>query len=390
MPAPARSRALPDTIVCLPINEWAGLPVNSHHLMREAARRGYRVLYVDPIGLRRPTMARKDLAKLGRRVRLLGTPLSSVEPGIWRLAPAAIPLQDTNRGVALNRRLLARQIRHALRRLRANRILLWAYPPQLVSLRSLLSCELAIYHRTDEYLSLPGMNAELLAGWETQAVAAADLCIAPARAYLEGPLRNAHKALWVPNAVDHHLFDPARLGPDPVPEIGRPRLLVMGTFDAWVDIDLLYDVMYAHPSWSLVLAGTAKISVERLVGLENVHFLGRVPFEELPALVSHCDIGLVPFRISPVAAEATPSKLYQYLAGGLPVVCTPFLDPEVFDGWVAIGQTTPDEFARTIEDAIATYSTAARHARQSYVRAHSWAARFDTIEDELERLRYAG
>lgn len=390
MAVPAPTGSLPDTIVCLPINEWEGLPVNSHHLMREAASRGYRVLYVDPIGLRRPTMARKDVAKLGRRLRLLKAPLSSVEPGIWRLAPAAIPLQDTNRGVALNKRLLAIQIRRALRRLRAERVLLWAYPPQLVSLRSAIPSELAIYYRTDDYTSLPGMNAELLAAWEVQAVARADLCIAPARAYLEGPLRDARNALWVPNAVDHELFDPSRLGPDPAPAIGRPRLLVMGTFDAWVDIDLLYDVMSARPAWTLVLAGTAKVSIERLLGLGNVHFLGRVPFEDLPTLVSHCDVGLVPFRIGPVAAEATPSKLYQYLAGGLPVVCTPFLDPELFDGCVAIGQPAADEFIRVIEDALTTNSATRRETRQAFVRAHSWTARFDAIERELERLRYAG
>jgi glycosyltransferase involved in cell wall biosynthesis len=390
MPTPSVSRALPDTIVCLPINEWAGLPVNSHHLMREAASRGYRVLYVDPIGLRRPTMSRKDVAKLGRRLRLLRAPLSSVEPGIWRLAPAAIPLQDTNLGVALNKRLLAFQIRRALARLRADRVLLWAYPPQLVALRSEIPCELSIYHRTDDYVSLPGMNAELLTGWEVRAVEEADLCIAPACAYLDGPLRNARNALWVPNAVDHRLFDPARIGPDPVPQIGRPRLLVMGTFDTWVDLDLMHDVMSARPSWTLVLAGTAKVSLERLQALANVHFLGRVPFEDLPTLVSHCDIGLVPFRIGPIAAEATPSKLYQYLAGGLPVLCTPFLDPELFDGRVAIAPATANEFAQAIADLLNMDSPEQRHARQTFVREHSWAARFDAIEGELERLRYMG
>ena len=389
MTAAPASRSLPDTIVCLPINEWAGLPVNSHHLMREAATRGYRVLYVDPIGLRKPTMSRKDVAKLGRRLRLLRVPLASVAPGIWRLAPAAIPLQDTNLGIAVNERLLAFQIRRALARLRADRVLLWAYPPQLVALRSELPCELAIYHRTDDYVSLPGVNAELLADLEIQAVEHADLCIAPARAYLDGPLRNARNGLWVPNAVDHRRFDPSRLGPDPLPQVGRPRLLVMGTFDAWVDLDLLHDVMSSRPSWTLVLAGTAKISLERLLTLTNVHFLGRVPYEDLPTLVSHCDVGLVPFRIGPVAADATPSKLYQYLAGGLPVLCTPFLDPELFGGRVAIGPAAADGFAQTIEGLLVTDSAAERQERQTFVREHTWAARFDAVEAELGRLCYA-
>jgi glycosyltransferase involved in cell wall biosynthesis len=379
-------RSLPDTIVCLPINEWSALPVNSHHLMREAASRGYRVLYVDPLGLRRPTFTRKDVAKLQRRIRQLTAPVVSVEPGIWRLAPVGIPFQDTNLGVALNRRLLAPQIRLALRRLGARRILLWVYPPQLITLRSALPCDLVIYHRTDDYVSLPGMNANLLKAYEIRALDSADLCIAPARGYLEGPLRDARNALWVPNAVDHRMFDPSLLGADPLPDVDRPRLLMMGTFDEWVDLDLLRHVMSQRPAWNLVLAGNPKISLEPLVGLENVHYVGRVPYEELPTLISACDVGLIPFRIGPVAAEATPSKLFQYLAGGLPVLCTPFLDRQLFDGHVTVASNAPAEFADAIENLLRADSPAKRRKRQAFVLDHTWSARFDVIERELERL----
>jgi glycosyltransferase involved in cell wall biosynthesis len=379
-------RSLPDTIVCLPINEWAGLPVNSHHLMREAASRGYHVLYVDPIGLRRPTLARKDVAKLRRRIGQLTTPMAAVEPGIWRLAPVGIPLQDSSLGIRMNQALLPVQIRVALRRLQARRILLWVYPPQLIAVRSAIGCELVIYHRTDDYVSLPGVNTELLRACEMQAVEAADLCIAPARRYLDGPLSEARNALWVPNAVDQRMFERSRIGGDPVPHVGHPRLLMMGTFDEWVDLDLLHSVMSARPAWNLVLAGNPKISLERLLALKNVHFVGRVPYEKLATLVSHCDVGLIPFHTGPVAADATPSKLYQYLAGGLPVVCTPFLDRRLFDGGVTIASDRPEEFGAAIEDLLGTDSPAERRKRQAFVRDQTWAARFDAIERELERL----
>jgi len=386
MAMPRDVQPLPDTIVCLPINEWSGLPVNSHHLMREAGSRGYRVLYVEPIGLRRPALARKDMSKLSRRLRQVLRPLSSVAPGVWRLATIGVPLQDSRRGIALNKRLLAPQIRLALRRLEARRVLLWVYPPQLFALRSAIPCDLAIYHRTDDYVSLPGMNGELLGELESHAVGTADLCIAAARSYLDGPLRDARNALWVPNAVDDRMFDGPRIGADPITKVSRPRLLMMGTFDEWVDVDLLRAVMVANPRWSLVLAGDAKISLERLLALENVHFLGRVPYEQLATLVSHCDVGLVPFRIGPVAADATPSKLYQYLAGGLPVLCTPFTKEDAFAGNVAVAPGDPVEFGRSIERLLASDSPAAREERRSFAHQHSWSARFDMIEAALGRL----
>jgi glycosyltransferase involved in cell wall biosynthesis len=273
-----------------------------------------------------------------------------------------------------------------LRRLDARRILLWVYPPQLVRLRSAIRADLVIYHRTDDYVALPGMNAELLRACETEAVEAADLCIGAARRYLDGPLSNARAALWVPNAVDPRMFDQSRIRDDPLPEAAHPRLLMMGTFDEWVDLDLLHDVMSSHPAWTLVLAGNPKTSLERLVDLKNVLFVGRVPFEELATLIRHCDLGLIPFRLGPVAADATPSKLYQYLAGGLPVLCTPFLDREVFAGHVTIASNDPEGFGAAIDELLRTDSLAARGKRQAFAREHTWTARFDAIERELERL----
>ena len=98
---------LVDTIVCLPITEWAGLPHNSRHPMNEAERRGYRVLWVDPLGLRSARLQRKDVEKLTRRLRQFRRPFARVSDRIWRLAPFGIPLQGTRLGTALNRRLLA-------------------------------------------------------------------------------------------------------------------------------------------------------------------------------------------------------------------------------------------------------------------------------------------
>jgi hypothetical protein len=79
--------------------------------MKEAERRGYQVLWVDPIGLRSARLQRKDVAKLTRRLRQFRRPFVRVSDHIWRLAPFGIPLQGTRLGAALNRRLLVFQIR---------------------------------------------------------------------------------------------------------------------------------------------------------------------------------------------------------------------------------------------------------------------------------------
>ena len=40
----------------------------------------------------------------------------------------------------------------------------------------------------------------------------------------------SRNGLWVPNAVDDRMFDRSRIGPDPITNVSRPRLLMIGSF----------------------------------------------------------------------------------------------------------------------------------------------------------------
>ncbi len=378
--------SLPDTIVCLPITEWAGMPHNSRHLMVEAARRGYRVLWVDPLGLRSARLQRKDLAKLTRRLRQIRHPLIRVGEGIWRLAPVGVPLQGTRLGAALNRRLLAAQIRLALRKLSARRVLLWSYSPQLAGLRSSIDCDLAIYYRTDDYSSAPGVNAARIQRLESEAASLADLCISGNELSLADLPDSACRRLLVRNGVDLSVFNADSRPDDPIPQITHPRLLVIGTFDRWIDTDLLRGLALEHPEWSLVLAGERKIDLSALTALANVTFLGRVPFERLPALIAGCDVGLVAHRVEPYTIRCNPGKIYQYLALGTPVVCTPFTDASVYSGQIHVCEGEPAAFANAIESLLSLDSPELAAARRAFAAEQSWATRFDAIENELTRI----
>ncbi len=379
-----------DTIVCLPITEWAGLPHNSRHLMAEAARRGYRVLWVDPLGLRSATLKRSDIAKLSRRLRQLRRPLAPVTEGIWRLAAAGLPIQDTRIGAALNERLLAVQIRLALRKLKAKRPLLWAYSPQQVRLRTKIDCEFAIYYRTDAYPASPGINSRYVESLELEAASLADLCIAANSRSLSDLPDTAHRRLLVPNGIDLAVFDASVPFEDPIPEVEHPRLLVIGTFDNWMDIDLLRNVMLEHPDWSLVLAGDCKTQIDSLTDLPRVSYLGHVPFSQLPALVGSCDIGLVPFRIDPFTTRGSPGKIYQYLSMGLPVLCTPFLDGSVYSGQIDVAPGEPVAFAEAITELLRSNSKEQVGARRAFAAEQAWERRFESIEDEIARLQTGG
>jgi len=55
-------------------------------------------------------------------------------------------------------------------------------------------------------------------------------------------------------------------------------------------------------------------------GLANVVFLARQPKERMPAIWSLCDVALVHLKDSPVFQEVIPSKMFEAMAMGLPIL----------------------------------------------------------------------
>jgi glycosyltransferase involved in cell wall biosynthesis len=56
------------------------------------------------------------------------------------------------------------------------------------------------------------------------------------------------------------------------------------------------------------------------LGLRNVTLLPGIPHEQVPALLAAADICLVPLRDVPLFSSFIPSKMFEYLAAGKPVV----------------------------------------------------------------------
>jgi glycosyltransferase involved in cell wall biosynthesis len=69
--------------------------------------------------------------------------------------------------------------------------------------------------------------------------------------------------------------------------------------------------------------GAERAHVESLVaerGLHNVRLIPRQPKEMMPRLWSLCDVSVIPLRDTPVFATVIPSKLFECMGMGIPVV----------------------------------------------------------------------
>jgi glycosyltransferase involved in cell wall biosynthesis len=377
-------------IVCVGFADWdTELWTNQHHLMSRLAREN-RVLFIESLGLRRPQLAARDLRRIVRRLRR-GLALTS-EPGIPSvLSPLVIPFHRWRPVRAANRRLLAAQVRHAVRRLGLSRPILWAYVPQAEALLRMLWPSLVIYHCVDDIAAQRGVDATSFRAAEGRFAARADLVLASAPSLAERMRELSGHVLYMPNVADTGLFATAlQAGPvDPALEaLPQPRIVFTGAIVATkLDFELLVGLARARPRWSFALvgpvgAGDPSTDVSTLASEPNIHMLGPRPYAVLPTVLRGANAGLIPYARNPLTQSIFPMKVYEYLAAGLPVLATPM---PALAGLTQIDTAADaDQAARLLERALGADRPELRAARSHVAREHSWERRLEEIAEAIK------
>lgn len=184
---------------------------------------------------------------------------------------------------------------------------------------------------------------------------------------------SAARHLYVlPNGVDPLFFALPRK--KSMKRWPSPVLGFVGAISFWVDLELLHKLASRNPNWTFVLAGPTYVDVSALRQCKNVHFLGQIPYSELPELLAQFNIGIVPFKLSEVTYHANPIKVYEYLAAGLPVVASPLPDLNQFGNLVRLA-TTVSEWEKEITLALAEDGHEAVEQRRKFILRHSWQSR---------------
>jgi glycosyltransferase involved in cell wall biosynthesis len=110
---------------------------------------------------------------------------------------------------------------------------------------------------------------------------------------------------------------------------------------------------------------------------EAVHYLGPKRLEDIVGAIAECDVGVIPNQRSIFTELNTPTRIFEYLAVGKPVIApraAGILDYFDDDSLIFFELGDADDLARRIEHALAEPRKAAETARrgQDVYRAHAW------------------
>lgn len=369
-----------NTIICF-ANGWDYHPTSKHHVMRKLSEAN-QIIWVNWHASRRPRIFSRDLrevlAKLGQ-IRRGARPVSS---SMTVLTPPQVPLPGSRLARRGNQLLVRRAIQKVLRRLPPRPVQVWSFAPDIADLVGSFGEELVLYYCVDAFAEFPGYDHDLILQRERELMARSDIVIATSPPLYEH-CRQLHPDVHlVQHGVDHaHLSRAVHEGFEMPPELRklpRPIFGFVGTIGGWVDLDMLAELARRRPQASIVIIGPEEWRRGACGALRNVHWLGPRNHAQLPSYLKFFDVGLIPFRQTPLTHAANPIKLFEYLAAGVPVVSTPMPVVEAIPGavWVT---TSPAEMAEACDAAVAGNTPAERQRRSKLMLAESWNARLEQI-----------
>ena len=226
----------------------------------QLARKGFRVLYVETLGLRRVTFNARDLARIRRRLVKGIRAVRRVQDRIWVYSPLVIPAHGLEIVKRINKSILKGYLHLITRWLGFRSPIIWTYNPLVLDMLPGLRAAMLVYHCVDSLASAPGMPGESLRKAEISLLSDADVVFTTSPELQRRCARAVQeRSHYFPNVADFNHFSIARQ-PGPIPEelaaIPSPRIGFVGAISSYkVDFDLVAEVARRRPEWNWVMIG---------------------------------------------------------------------------------------------------------------------------------------
>jgi glycosyltransferase involved in cell wall biosynthesis len=397
--------------------DWSDVPTCTTHVLRGMSAERW-VLWINSIGMRRPSLARSsDIKRLRRRV-VDGFGRAKHVGGLLRvLSPLAVPGARSGPGRWLNRLILRNLIARELADMGRGPVEYWCFLPNAVDLlpgRSKAEgrASKVVYYCVDDWSEFTQYDTAWLAQKERQMLARADVVFTPSR-YLQEKCEKTLRALresggerqsadyrlqtadhrlqtavyYTPHGVEYAKFAAATGDAVSVPQdmAGLPRPVVgfYGNLYPWIDFGLIEGLARARPQMSFVLIGQVYCDVSALQRCANVHVLGRREHAVLPAYCKAFDAAMIPYRIDdPRMQSVNPVKAKELLAAGVPVVSADIPEMRGYGGDVLLCHAQ-DEWLAALDRQVARKDRAAISER---VTCEDWAEKVRQLRQIVDAL----
>ncbi len=366
-----------------------------HHMMKRLAKNN-RVLFVDPPVAYSNLIVTPSLFKNHFKKTILWLKgVLRADENLYIYYPPPIMLQYGHFKIVddLNQFIMAKAIKMIADRLGFTKPVLWIYHPYAISLKYWFNQKLVCYDCNDDvgfFFSLRFDKRKRLSEMEAELTTKADIVFATSK-YLYNLRRIQNmNTYYLPSGIDLEIFRQA-LSPDfkVAPEmknLPRPIIgFVGGMINSRMNWQWIKEAALSHPQWNFVFIGPCVEPPPSYISEQkNIIFLGTKPYETLPAYIKGFDVCLIPYQGEDFLKACQPTKVFEYLAAGKPVVSSWIPELEDFQKIVRLSRDA-GEFIRNIEAALLDGKK--EDMVESYVRSsqgYTWDNRVEKASELIE------
>ena len=360
---------------------------NKQHVALELSRIGHRVLYVDSLGLRSPSINKSDISRLFKRL-LKGLKFPrKINEHLWVWSPIVIPFQKYRIVRAFNKLMLHFFSNFFMYLLGFKKPILWSYNPMTMDVFSVKPNVKVVYHCVDEIKEQPGMPVREMENAENRLLKRADyVFVTSERLYKTRKQMNNNTFLFS-NVADYEHFSKARSEKIVIPEdvacVRRPILGFVGAISSYkVDFKLLSFVARSRPDYSIVLIGKVGEGDPgtdvSLLEFDNIHFLGPRAYDDLPAYIKSFDVAMIPVALNEYTHAMFPMKFFEYLSAGKRMVSTNIDSLKSYGDCVSIANSY-DEFISYIDQILADKDDEALSQRLALAKENTYRIRTEKM-----------
>jgi len=375
-PPLAERERRPD-VICLSIIDWEFRFQRPQQVMTQFAAHGHRVFYVS-VSRFRPAGSEPKVT------------VATIAPNVYEAQltvdhpPQAYSEVVGNR----NQAVLMEALEDLRRRFDVAEAIVYvmisSWTPLALEARSRWQWRV-VYDCMDEWENFPGI-APALVTEEVTLAREADVLVVTADRLLQKWKRAGRTGVLARNAADYDFYA-ARCVPNTLLDgVPHPIIGYYGAIADWFDLALVERAARERPAYTFVLVGGVfDVDVSRLESLPNVRLLGQRPYDEMPQYLYHFDVAMIPFKVNPITDATDPVKLYEYLAGGKPVVSTALPEVASRPAPIHVARTSAD-FVPLLDEALQETDPALAEQRRRFAAGETWQARYRQIDAALQSV----
>lgn len=333
------------------------------HLAQQAARHGFRVMYVEPtIWHSSDYSANSTLVSDGVEVLKLA----------WPQQTSYSPVSGIS---DVSGQALAAELQGFFNSSGSGNVVLLVAHPMWMPIVKHLSHYRAVYDSMDLHGGFE-VKSEDVDSVERQVLQFADAVTASSASLVEHISKHGRAdVVTIRNGVDFDHFFSDFSSNDP---LITPKIGYFGAVAEWFDVEAIQSILSHCPDYEISIVGevTDRDVYQQLSTMPRVELLGELPYAQLPEFCRTIQVGLIPFKVTELIRATNPVKMYEYAAAGLPVVASGFLEAvsaaqKVSGIFVA---SAPSDFGSLTRQALAI-TEQVREELISWARANTWSHR---------------